>query len=98
MKLQEWVLEILKEHRNTQAQERGTQDTATESADLIFTNTSGNPLNEGWPQCGEDRKDGSVAASLVPGWSGSCEEGSTPILTFSLICRTQRRRRWRRCC
>ena len=46
MKLQDWVLEILKEHRDTQAQERGTQDTATESADLIFTNTSGNPLNE----------------------------------------------------
>jgi integrase len=46
VKLQASVLKLLSEYRDSQAQERAAANGDAAAADLIFVNTSGNPLNE----------------------------------------------------
>jgi integrase len=46
VKLQASVLRLLSAYRNTQGQERAAANVDAAAADLIFVNTSGNPLNE----------------------------------------------------
>jgi integrase len=46
VKLQASVLKLLSEYRDNQAQERAAANGDAAAADLIFVNTSGNPLNE----------------------------------------------------
>jgi integrase len=46
VKLQASVLKLLSEYRDSQAEERAAANGDAATADLIFVNTSGNPLNE----------------------------------------------------
>jgi integrase len=46
IKLQDWVLELLKTQRSTAPKEAPGSGVPAEAADLIFTNTNGNALNE----------------------------------------------------
>jgi integrase len=46
IKLQDWVLDLLKEQRSPSAEENASDGVPPEAADLIFTNTNGNALNE----------------------------------------------------
>jgi integrase len=46
IKLQDWVIELLKEHRCTAPEEAAGSGVPAEAVDLIFTNTNGNALNE----------------------------------------------------
>jgi integrase len=46
VKLQASVLKLLEDYRDFQASERDPENGDVEAADLIFVNSSGNPLNE----------------------------------------------------
>jgi integrase len=46
VKLQDWVIELLKKRRSVAPEESGGSEVPAEAADLIFTNTNGNALNE----------------------------------------------------
>jgi integrase len=46
VKLQDWVIELLKKHRCTASGESAGSEVPAAAADLIFTNTNGNALNE----------------------------------------------------
>ena len=46
VKLQESVLKLLSEYRDSQAEERAAANGDAAAADLIFVNSNGNPLNE----------------------------------------------------